>query len=110
VKLPDSVFDVIDWEREPPTKHPGETGSATWRTRMLGDIRIRLVEYSSNYLADHWCERGHILMVLDGELTTELKDGRSFSLKPGMSYQVSDSGDSPHRSRSIAGTRLFIVD
>jgi quercetin dioxygenase-like cupin family protein len=75
----------------------------------LGNIRVRMVEYSAGYLADHWCERGHVLLVLAGELVTELKDGPSYVLKPGQSYQVAD-GASSHRSRTATGATLFIVD
>ncbi|WP_411906554.1 DHCW motif cupin fold protein [Rhizobium mayense] len=93
-----------------PTMHEGETGSATWRTLDIGDLRVRMVEYSAGYLADHWCDRGHVLLVLEGELETELRDGRKFKLKPGMSYQVSDFGDAAHRSFTSTGVKLFIVD
>ena len=110
MKLPDSIFQTVDWTGIPPTRHPGESGSALWRTVSLGDIRIRLVEYSAGYVADHWCEKGHILFVLEGDLVTELRDGRKFILGPGMSYHVSDNGDSAHRSVSENGARLFIVD
>ena len=92
------------------TCHAGETGEATWRTFTFGDARVRMVDYSPGYLADHWCDRGHVLYVLKGELISELKDGRTFTLKPGMSYQVSDFGDAPHRSRTAIGATLFIVD
>lgn len=110
MKLPDMPFTLTDWSQVPATEHPGETGKATWRTFQAGDLRVRLVEYSAGYLADHWCDRGHVLYVLSGELTSELKDGRKFELKPGMSYQVSDFGDSPHRSITQGGATLFIVD
>jgi len=82
---------------------------ATWRTRQFGDIRVRMVEYSPGYMSDHWCEKGHILFCVEGELQTDLEDGRSFTLKPGMSYQVADGGE-PHRSHTATGARLFIVD
>jgi quercetin dioxygenase-like cupin family protein len=102
-------FGITDWSAVAPTLHAGEAGTATWRTRQFGDIRVRLVEYSPGYAADHWCEKGHILFCLEGELTTDLKDGRSFTLMPGMSYQVAD-GSEPHRSHTAQGARLFIVD
>ena len=102
-------FGTTDWSAIAPTEHPGETGKALWRTCQFGDIRVRMVEYTPGYLADHWCEKGHILMCLDGELDTELKDGRRFVLKPGMSYQVADNAE-PHRSRTAVGAKLFIVD
>lgn len=102
-------FQTTIWESIPETHHEGETGSATWRTLSYGDLRIRLVHYSENYRADHWCRRGHILYCLEGELTTELEDGKAVVLKPGMSYQVSD-GRSSHRSSTKSGAKLFIVD
>jgi quercetin dioxygenase-like cupin family protein len=102
-------FGTTDWSGVEPTSHPGEAGMATWRTRQFGDIRVRMVDYSPGYLSDHWCEKGHILLCIEGELTTDLKDGRSFTLTPGMSYQVAD-GSEPHRSRTAQGARLFIVD
>jgi quercetin dioxygenase-like cupin family protein len=110
MKIPELPFTVTEWASVPPTEHPGETGQALWRTLNIGDLRVRMVEYTAGYLADHWCDRGHVLYVLEGELETELQDGRRFVLKPGMSYQVSDFGDSPHRSATRTGVKLFIVD
>jgi hypothetical protein len=110
MKIPTLPFTVTDWACVPETIHPGETGEARWRTLAIGDVRVRMVEYSQGYLADHWCDRGHILLVLRGTLISELKDGRSFTLTAGMSYQVSDFGDAAHRSRTDTGATLFIVD
>lgn len=110
MKIPTLPFTVTDWSGMPETRHPGETGHATWRTLEIGDLRIREVTYSPGYLADHWCDRGHVLYVLEGELETELRDGRRFVLTPGMSYQVSDFGDAAHRSATRTGAKLFIVD
>ena len=110
MKLPPLPFTATDWSAVPTTTHVGESGTATWRTFQAGDLRVRMVEYSPGYLADHWCDRGHVLLVLDGEIVSELRDGRSVTLRAGMSYQVSDFGDSPHRSRTTGGATLFIVD
>ena len=110
MKFPEHPFAVTDWSTVQATRHAGETGHALWRTVMMGEARIRIVEYSPGYLADHWCDRGHVLLVLEGELVSELRDGREFPMQAGMSYRVSDFGDAPHRSRSVSGCRLFIVD
>jgi hypothetical protein len=107
--IQDIPFETTDWAQLPATEHPGATGLARWRTRQLGSIRVRMVEYSAGYLADHWCEKGHILLCLEGTLHTELSDGRNVVLAPGMSYQVAD-GAAPHRSSTPTGARLFIVD
>jgi len=109
MKMNEIPFGVTDWSGVERTEHKGETGTAYWRTRQFGDIRVREVEYTPGYLADHWCSKGHILYVLEGELDTELDDGRRFTLKAGQSYQVADNAE-PHRSRTETGARLFIVD
>lgn len=110
MKIPALPFTVTDWSKIDQTMHKGEHGNASWRTQNIGDIRVRVVDYSPGYLADHWCDRGHILYVLEGEIISELKDGRRFTLSAGMSYQVSDFGDAAHRSYSPTGAKLFIVD
>jgi hypothetical protein len=109
VQIASVPFGTTEWAGVEPTVHPGETGTATWRTREFGGIRVRMVEYSPGYRADHWCSKGHILLCLQGELHTELTDGRAFVLKPGMSYQVADNAEA-HRSSTAIGARLFIVD
>ena len=109
MKLAGIPFQSIDWSQIAPTSHPGAPGVATWRTVEIGNVRVRKVEYSAGYVADHWCERGHVLLVLDGELVTELSDGRRTALGAGDTYVVAD-GDGAHRSSSPAGARLFIVD
>ena len=102
-------FGTIDWNKIILTTHKGVTGEAYWRTFEMGNIRVRMVEYTPGYLADHWCSRGHVLLVLEGELVTELDDGSKFVLTPGISYQVADEVN-PHRSYTEKGAKLFIVD
>jgi len=109
MKIADVPFGTTDWTTIDPSVHAGETGTALWRTRQFGDIRVRMVEYSPGYLADHWCRKGHILLCVAGELTTELEDGRVFTLQAGQSYQVADDAE-PHRSSTRVGATLFIVD
>lgn len=109
MKINDPPFRVTHWSAVERTEHPGEQGTAYWRTRRCGDIRVRMVEYAPGYVADHWCSKGHVLLCLAGELHTELADGRRFTLRPGMSYEVADQAE-PHRSSSPLGATLFIVD
>ncbi|HRJ76790.1 MAG TPA: DHCW motif cupin fold protein [Anaerolineales bacterium] len=109
MKLKNIPFGTTNWSEIVPTEHKGETGVAIWRTQQFDSIRVRMVEYSAGYLANHWCEKGHILLCLEGELHTELADGRKFVLTPGVSYQVSDGAEA-HRSYTEVGAKLFIVD
>ncbi|HPG41241.1 MAG TPA: DHCW motif cupin fold protein [bacterium] len=109
MKIQDVLFCTTDWSSLPRTEHAGITGKAFWRTLEIGNIRVRMVDYTPGYIADHWCKRGHVLLVLEGELVTELEDGRKFLLTPGMSYQVADDVN-PHRSSTATGAKLFIVD
>jgi hypothetical protein len=107
--LRDFAFATTDWATVEPTEHKGETGVAHWRTLTFGDVRVRVIDYSADYLADHWCQKGHVVFCIEGELETELADGRRVILTPGMTYQVADGGE-PHRSLSKTGCKLFIVD
>lgn len=109
MQLNNIPFGTTDWSTIPTTEHKGDTGFALWRTQQFDNIRVRMVEYSAGYLADHWCSKGHILLCIRGEMLTELDDGRTFSLKAGMSYQVADNAEA-HRSSTVEGATLFIVD
>ncbi len=109
MKMTGFPLSTADWAQVVPSEHPGDTGVALWRTQNFGEIRVRMVEYSPGYSADHWCSKGHVILCLAGELETTLADGKSFTLTPGKSYQVAD-GESSHRSSTKAGARLFIVD
>ncbi len=109
MEMKDIPFGTTDWSSLPATRHEGETGMAYWRTQEFDNIRVRMVEYTPGYRADHWCSKGHILLCLEGELHTKLADGREFVLTPGTSYQVAD-GAEPHRSSTTTGAKLFIVD
>ena len=102
-------FQVLDWVTVPKEQHEGITGFALWQVFKMNDIRIRQVEYSANYTADHWCSKGHIIYCVAGEMETELKDGRKYILSAGMSHQVGDDCEA-HRSSSKHGCKLFIVD
>lgn len=109
MKIDGIPFGITDWNAIVPERKAGETGWAHWRTCQFGPIRVRMLEYSPGYRADHWCSKGHILLCIEGELTTELADGRIFVIKPGMSYQVADFSE-PHRSYTATGAKLFVVD
>lgn len=113
MRMSDIPFGTTDWSKIAETRHRGDAGEAIWRTCTFGPegnpIRVRMVEYTPGYVSDHWCEKGHILLCIAGELETTLADGRVFLLKPGVSYQVAD-GAEPHRSKSPGGATLFIVD
>ena len=102
-------FQTIDWTTVEKTEHKGETGIAYWQTQNVDGIRMRIVEYSANYLADHWCQKGHIVHCLEGEFISELENGEKFILTKGMTYIVSDNVSS-HRSVTHNGVKLLIVD
>lgn len=109
MELSGFTINVTDWSQVERTEHRGESGAAYWQVENFGNIRVRMVEYTPGYLADHWCVKGHIVLCMEGELHTELEDGRRFTLKPGMTYQVADNA-APHRSYTEVGAKLFIVD
>jgi quercetin dioxygenase-like cupin family protein len=107
--IPSFPFEKIDWGGVPTERLEGITGYALWQVKMVGDIRIRIVEYSAGYQADHWCKKGHIIQCLEGEMITQLTDGRSFTLTKGTGYIIGDKNEE-HSSQSHLGCKLFIVD
>ena len=109
MQLTSFPFQTINWSSIPKEEHKGITGIACWQVFMMNDIRVRMVEYSANYLADHWCRKGHIIFCIEGEMITELQDGRKFLLTKGMTYHVGDNNEA-HRSNTVNGCKLFIVD
>ena len=102
-------FTTVNWDDIPETEHQGETGAAYWKTQQYDGVRVRMVRYTPGYLADHWCKRGHVLLVLTGTLETELEGQSTVTLSQGMMYAVADDASS-HRSRTATGATLFIVD
>jgi hypothetical protein len=102
-------FTNIDWSNVPKTEHKGDTGTAFWQTLNFDGLRVRIVEYTEGYLADHWCQKGHIVHCLEGEFISEMANGEAFTLKKGMTYVVSDDLSS-HRSVSQNGVKLLIID
>lgn len=109
MKIAGLPFGIVDWNDVECITHAGKKGHAHWRTRQFGDVRVRMLEYSAGYLADHWCSKGHFILCLEGELETELADGRRFILRPGMGYHVADAAE-PHRSSTQHGARLYVID
>ena len=109
MNLPSFPFQTLDWSPVPREEHTGETGIVKSQVFMMGEIRIRKVEYSPGYKADHWCSKGHIILCLEGEMDTELDDGRTMKLTAGMTYFVGDDCEA-HRSSTKTGCVLFIVD
>jgi hypothetical protein len=109
INLNNIPFQLTDWTKIPVVEQKGESGTVSSQTLQLGDLRIRMVEYSENYKADHWCQKGHIIYCIEGEMITELDNGEEFILSKGMSYQVSDELSS-HRTYSKNGVKLFVID
>ena len=110
MKLPEMPFTTVDWSSLATDEHPGTTSTSFWRTYECNELRARLVSYEPGFEADHWCDRGHVLYVLSGELGIRLRDGRNLMLKKGSGFCVSDNGDVAHLVYTENGCRVFIVD
>jgi len=110
MQLPEMPFTELDWSKIPALDYPGEVGMSRWQVIEAGGLRIRIVDYGPGFVADHWCDRGHVFQVLSGEVTIELADGRRFDLSDGQGFAVSDYGDAAHLVRTVSGARVFIVD
>jgi quercetin dioxygenase-like cupin family protein len=109
MNIPPFPFQTIDWTTVPEERHEGETAFALWQVLKVGEIRVRRMSYAPGYKADHWCKKGHIIHCVEGEMVTELEDGRTMPLKAGMTYIVGDNCEA-HRTYSEGGCLLFVVD
>jgi quercetin dioxygenase-like cupin family protein len=109
MKISSFPFQTLDWASIPREEHKGESGMAYWQVQKVNDIRVRMVEYTPGYKADHWCSKGHIFLCLEGEMDSELDDGRNMKLTAGMCYFVGDNNEA-HRTNTSTGCKLFIVD
>ena len=103
-------FEAVDWDKIPAEEHRGERGTSLWRTIERGSLRVRRVDYSAGFRADHWCPRGHVLLVLEGSLALDLKDGLRHVLQAGSGFIAGDDAGHPHLVHSESGARVFIVD
>ncbi len=103
-------FTVTDWRTVPAVEQKGESGTSFWRVFEAGGLRVRMADYSPGFRSDHWCPKGHVFLVLEGEFTVRFRDGRSFRLEAGMSFQAGEAADDPHQGSSETGARAFIVD
>jgi hypothetical protein len=110
MKIEGVPYETVDWTALPPVEYSGDSGTSFWRTYQAGNARARVVEYSADFCSDHWCERGHVLFVLEGELKIRLKDGREYCLKAGTGFCASDGLENAHLAYSLIGARVFIVD
>lgn len=110
MKIQNVPFEMIDWSQLTMVEHEGERGTSQWRAFDRGNLRVRMVEYFPGFYSDHWCSRGHVLLVLEGELVIQLRDGREFVMKPGTSFQAEDDKANPHLAFSDKGAKVFIVD
>ena len=110
MNIKDVAFTLTDWSEVGKVEYRGKKGTSYWQSFESGNIRVRVVEYASGFESDHWCERGHVLLVLEGKLGIRLKDGREFALAPGVSFQVGDDSSNPHLAFSEKGAKVFIVD
>jgi len=110
MKIGDIPFTISEWDQIAPVEYKGETGTSFWRIFEEGNVRVRIVDYSPGFRSDHFCSRGHILLVLEGSIHIELKDGQAFELKSGSSFQVGDDIKNPHLAYSENGAKVFIVD
>jgi hypothetical protein len=103
-------FQTINWETIPPIEHSGASGISISRTFQSDIIRLRLVDFSPKYKADHWCGKGHVIYCLDGDFVLHLKDGSKNVVTKGMTCQMLDDTQNPHLMISESGCKLFILD
>jgi mannose-6-phosphate isomerase class I len=110
MKLKESLFHSIDWEMLQTEEHKGESGTSYWRIYETDDFRVRMIEYSPEFRLEHFCSKGHIILVVDGKLSLEIKNNGKIELEEGMSFLIGDSQKNSHLAFTKTGAKVFIVD
>ena len=72
--------------------------------------RLRLVEYDQS-MVPHWCERGHVGQILDGQMEIEFATG-TVSFGPGDGVDIPSGEMHRHRARILSKRvlALFVED
>jgi hypothetical protein len=110
VKFEESLFYSIDWDMFKTKKYKGESGSSYWRTVEMDGFRLRMVDYSPGFRSDHFCCKGHIILVEEGMLSLKMNSGGIVNIEKGMSLLIGDSIRDSHQAFTNEGARVFIVD
>lgn len=97
---------LLDFAEKEQKKNPDHTG---FKEILIGNKRIRIVEYEENASHPDWCNTGHIGCVLEGEIMYELAEGE-LKVKKGNGF-VLPSG-TRHRGHNVfpGVTRFFLID
>ncbi len=110
MKIINIPFQQTHWNSIPKVEHIGETGTSFWKVKEIANFRMRIVEYSRNFKADHWCKKGHLLYVLKGVIEIEMKNGETYQLGEADSFVVGDDRQNPHIISSDFGAKVLIID
>jgi len=96
------LFDELEWQ-------DGIRG-ARFKVFRSGNKQLRLLEFTSEFIEPDWCEKGHIGLVLSGELEIDFR-GRLVRFSEGSALFIPHGATSGHKARSIAAvTQLFLVE
>ncbi|MFN0021218.1 MAG: phosrestin [Pirellulaceae bacterium] len=96
------IFDKIEWQ----SPQPG------MRCKVFhdGSRRIRLVEFSQEFVEADWCEKAHVGLVLSGDLDIDFS-GHVVRFPEGSALSIPLGASHAHKARAVTPiVRLFLVD
>ena len=95
-------FDALDWEPLLP--------GARAKVHRDGSKQLRLVEFNSEFVEPHWCERGHCGFVVSGTLEIDFR-GQVVRYPEGSGIFIPPGPSSGHKARSVTPVvRLVLVE
>lgn len=72
--------------------------------------RVRLIEFTGEFVEREWCSRGHAGYVLEGAMAVALESGGVVRFAPGDAL-VLRAGVDKHKARMLGPlVRLFLVE
>ena len=96
------LFDSIEWQEVMP--------GARFKIFSDGKKQMRLLEFTSEFVEPHWCKKGHIGFVLNGELEIYFA-GKIVNYIQGSGIFIPPGTLTKHKARPITpSVQLFLVE
>ncbi|MEW6607050.1 MAG: cupin domain-containing protein [bacterium] len=93
-------FKAMDWERPAPgVRH---------KVFLKHGQRVRLVEFSDDFVESDWCTKGHLGYVLDGRMSIDF-NGERVEFNAGDGLFIPEGEASKHRGSVAKGEKVLII-
>ncbi len=93
-------FENTDWE----VPMPG----VRQKVCIRDDHKIRLVEFTEEFVEEDWCIKGHTGYILEGNISIDF-NGEMLTFKQGDALFIPGGEESKHKARIAGGERALLI-